>query len=256
MDKQKVIELLIAEGSWLRRADPDICTLEGWSKSVCNSIDKIIHFDHPSADELKIARQGLVDSLAGAITEYRHRLWGGIEWYDRSDEDYKASVENFSSIKCAKSCVDAIFPHVGFTMERKEAIKILTGWLIAARESPDDSDESLRLSAEAAYNEITRHAKPSDDLTEIKSALGLPDDTPEPLVGLIWRLQQRVEALESTVRGPFPHPELQDLDKPEVPQICGETLGGFICDEIKGHKRHHVGIRKTDNRISWPNVTG
>lgn len=35
-----------------------------------------------------------------------------------------------------------------------------------------------------------------DDLNEIKSALGLPDDTPEPLVGAIWRLQQRIEDLE------------------------------------------------------------
>lgn len=40
----------------------------------------------------------------------------------------------------------------------------------------------------------------SDDLTEIKSALGLPDDTPEPLVGVIWRLQQRVEDLEESLR--------------------------------------------------------
>ena len=85
-------------------------------------------------------------------------------------------------------------------MDKQKIIEVLTGWLIAARESPDDSDESLRLSAEAAYNEITRHAKPSDDLTEIKSALGLPDDTPEPLVGLIWRLQQRIEVLEAWIR--------------------------------------------------------
>ncbi|KKN31699.1 hypothetical protein LCGC14_0821220 [marine sediment metagenome] len=36
----------------------------------------------------------------------------------------------------------------------------------------------------------------SSGLTEIKAALGLPDDTPEPLVGVIWRLQQRIEDLE------------------------------------------------------------
>ncbi len=38
--------------------------------------------------------------------------------------------------------------------------------------------------------------EPSDDLSEIKSSLGLPDDTPEPLVGVIWHLQQRIEDLE------------------------------------------------------------
>ena len=43
-----------------------------------------------------------------------------------------------------------------------------------------------------------------DDLTEIRCALSLPEDTPEPLVGIwdgIWRLQQRIEDLEEEVRG-------------------------------------------------------
>ncbi len=100
-------------------------------------------------------------------------------------------------------------------MDKQKTIDALTSWFIAARDSGNDSDKSLRLSAEAAYNEITRHEKPSDDLSGIKSALGLPEDTPEPLVGLVWRLQQRIEDLEEMVRGPFPHPELSEVDKPE-----------------------------------------
>ncbi len=40
-----------------------------------------------------------------------------------------------------------------------------------------------------------------DYLASVRAALGLPDDTPEPLVGVIWRLQQRIEDLEERVEG-------------------------------------------------------
>lgn len=50
------------------------------------------------------------------------------------------------------------------------------------------------ISLDSALSSYRNYAK--DDLAEIKSALGLPDDTPEPLVGAIWRLQQRIEDLE------------------------------------------------------------
>jgi len=182
-------------------------------------------------------------------------------------------------------------------MDEQKIIDIITDWLIAARESPKDSDASLRLSAKTAYYEILHHMRgasvegirpgkqdlidilskviqkygnsltehmahpddyesfaknfnsadcakrcadalpPSDDLSEIRGALGLPKATPEPLVGVIWRLQQRIE----------------DLEKPPDFPSCGETLDGYVCDEIKGHKGHHSGIRITDQRISWPN---
>ncbi len=158
-------------------------------------------------------------------------------------------------------------------MNEQKVIEIMTSWLIAARESPNDSDASMRKSAETMHCEIARQdrieekgekdkikaiikvlykhvtffldksgepekiakeilaagstpddlaefesdphtivksphgdlklfdppdlkGRPLDDLTEIKSALDLPDDTPEPLVGLIWGLQQRIEDLE------------------------------------------------------------
>ncbi len=45
--------------------------------------------------------------------------------------------------------------------------------------------------------EILAAISTPDGLTEIKSALGLPDDTSEPLVGLIWGLEQRIEDLEA-----------------------------------------------------------
>ena len=120
-------------------------------------------------------------------------------------------------------------------MDKQKTIDILASWFIAVRKSPNDSARSLRLAAETAYYEITRQdrierertcqrlwnwdtgkrfqqsgmnqkleqmkkQKIIDDLAEIKSILGLPDDTLEPLVGLIWRLQQRVEALEDWIR--------------------------------------------------------
>jgi len=53
---------------------------------------------------------------------------------------------------------------------------------------------------EKIAKEILAAISPPDDLAEIKSALGLPDDTPEPLVGVIWDLQQRLETLERWVR--------------------------------------------------------
>lgn len=84
----------------------------------------------------------------------------------------------------------------GIKMDEQKVVDLITEWLIAARESPKDTDASLRLSAKTVYYEILRHLKHSDDLIEIRIALGLPDDTPEPLVGLIWRLQQRIEELE------------------------------------------------------------
>lgn len=99
------------------------------------------------------------------------------------------------------------------------------------------------------------NARASGDLSEIRAALGLPEDIPEPLVGLIWRLQQRIEDLEEMIRGHYPLAglSLRDLDEPkELPQLCGETLGNFACGEIKGHKGHHTGTRVTDNRLSWP----
>ncbi len=54
--------------------------------------------------------------------------------------------------------------------------------------------------AKICANALFPHAESLDDLAEIKSALGLPDDTPEPLVGVIWRLQQRIEILEDWIR--------------------------------------------------------
>jgi len=38
-----------------------------------------------------------------------------------------------------------------------------------------------------------------DYLSSVKGALGLSEDTPEPLVGVIWRLQQRIEDLERAI---------------------------------------------------------
>lgn len=86
-------------------------------------------------------------------------------------------------------------------MDKQKIVDVITGWLIAARDSPRESDASLRLSAKAAYYEILRHIESSGsgDLNEIKANLGIPDDTPEPLVGVIWRLQQRIEGLEERV---------------------------------------------------------
>ncbi len=101
-------------------------------------------------------------------------------------------------------------------MDKQKIIESMLGWLIAARDSSDNSNASLRASAKTMYYEFSPHTESSDDLDEIRATLGLPDDTPEPLAGIIWRLQQRIEELEQIVRGPFPHPELQDLDKPEV----------------------------------------
>jgi len=121
-------------------------------------------------------------------------------------------------------------------------------------------DERLKISVTKGGYLKTQVMDEQDNLNGIRTALGLPDDTPEPMVGLIWDLQQRIEELEEKIRGPFPHPELQDLDKPEdtseVRLICGETLGNFICGEEKGHKGHHIGTRITDNKISWPQNIG
>ncbi len=52
--------------------------------------------------------------------------------------------------------------------------------------------ESISLDAAFTSYRVYR----ADDLTEIRATLDLPDDTPEPLVGIIWRLQQRIEDLE------------------------------------------------------------
>lgn len=62
--------------------------------------------------------------------------------------------------------------------------------------------EGYRLrDATEIYEAILPYINPLDDLAEIRVALGLPDDTPESLVGIIWRLQQRIEDLEEKYGG-------------------------------------------------------
>lgn len=147
MYKQRVIDLLITEGSWLRHSSPELCILERWAESVYNSFVKIKAHNHRASD---------------------------------------------------------------LRMDKQKIIESMLGWLIAARDSSGNNDAELRLSAKTMYYEFFPFEQPSDDLSEIRSALNLPEDTSEPLVGVIWRLQQRVEELEYMIRGPFPYenPEL------------------------------------------------
>lgn len=94
-----------------------------------------------------------------------------------------------------------------------------------------------------------------DDLSEIKSALGLPDDTPEPLVGVIWRLEQRIEDLGKEIKQPI----IEGLGNPSLWrgrstfQFCKEHFGGVSCDRVKGHIGHHWGLWRTnpDRRVEW-----
>ncbi len=85
-------------------------------------------------------------------------------------------------------------------MDKQKIIESMLGWLVAARDSSDNSDASLRTSAKTMYYEFSPYTELPDDLSEIKATLGLPDDTPEPLVGIIWDLQQRIEDLEGLIK--------------------------------------------------------
>lgn len=159
--------------------------------------------------EVKMNKQEVTAILGQAIKDYGDSLTAFMEHTD----DYKAFVMNFNSVECAKRCADTLFPQIealGDSQEEfsglsKEAISVLKE---LPRAPLDSIARGKWLQGWMDRFEIAcrraRFVRPEDDLTEIKSALDLPDDTLEPLVGVIWRLQQRIEDLEEkdgTIRG-------------------------------------------------------
>ncbi len=89
----------------------------------------------------------------------------------------------------------------------------------------------------------------SSGLSEIKSALDLPDDTPEPLVGLIWGLQQRIEVLEQMDR-PWPLAGGEEMDKLRFPNEAMPLmieLSKASCDRIISGPR----LRDWIDRFQW-----
>lgn len=76
----------------------------------------------------------------------------------------------------------------------------LARFLLSTRTLSFKYSKTISAILEDVRGAIPLQSPKSDDLTEIRRALGLPPGTSEPLVGLIWRLEQRIEDLEERAK--------------------------------------------------------